>query len=55
MNLEKHKQAGDFYYCPHEILGTGVWGTVYKAKSVNDNNDKYYALKKINKYKIQAS
>lgn len=36
MNKEKHKQAGNFYYCPNNILGTGSWGTVYKARNVND-------------------
>lgn len=55
MNLDKHKQAGHFYYCPHDILGTGTWGTVYKARNVNDSTEKYYALKKINKFKIEAS
>lgn len=56
MNSEKHKQAGNFYYCPHDVLGTGSWGTVYKARNVNDgNNSKWYALKKINKFKIEAS
>lgn len=55
MNSEKHKQAGNFYYCPHDILGTGSWGTVYKARNVNDGSEKWYALKKINKFKIEAS
>ena len=52
---DKHKQVGNFYDCPHDILGTGTWGTVYKAKNVNDGNTKWYALKKINKFKIEAS
>jgi serine/threonine protein kinase len=57
MSLNKHKQAGNFYYCPHDILGSGTWGTVYKAKNINDHSDdgKEYALKKINKFKIDSS
>lgn len=55
MNSQKHKQAGNFFYCPLDILGTGSWGTVYKARNVDDGNEKWYALKKINKFKIEAS
>lgn len=55
MNTEKHKQAGNFYYCPHDVLGTGTWGTVYIAKNINDPKQKLYALKKMNKFKIEAS
>jgi hypothetical protein len=36
MSTIKHKQAGNFYYCPHDILGSGTWGTVYKSKNLQD-------------------
>ena len=55
MNKEKHKVAGNFYYSPEDILGSGTWGTVYKARHTDENIKKNYALKKINKFKIEAS
>lgn len=55
MIKEKHKTAGNFSYNPSDILGSGTWGTVFKAKKVNNHDDQFYALKKINKFKIEAS
>lgn len=55
MIKEKHKTAGSFSYNPNDILGSGMWGTVFKAKKLNATDDKLYALKKINKFKIEAS
>lgn len=55
MIKEKHKTAGAFFYNPSDILGSGTWGTVFKAKSLNIEDEKLYALKKINKFKIEAS
>ena len=55
MIKEKHKTAGNFTYNPNDILGSGMWGTVFKAKKINATDDNLYALKKINKFKIEAS
>lgn len=35
MIKEKHKVAGNFYYSPDDILGSGAWGTVYKARHLD--------------------
>lgn len=55
MIQDKHKVVGNFSYNPEDILGSGAWGTVYKAKHKDETIKKSYALKKINKYKIEAS
>jgi hypothetical protein len=37
-------------------LGTGTWGTVYLARRADDeSNEKKYAIKKMNKFKVEAS
>lgn len=36
-------------------MGTGTWGTVYKAKLKDSEDQKEYALKKMNKFKVEAS
>lgn len=52
MKRERQKIAGSFCYNTEDILGSGSWGTVFKAKNLNEKDKKQYALKKINKFKI---
>ncbi len=52
---QKIKTAGNFIYKVNDVLGVGTWGTVYKARSKDENDPKWYAVKKINKFKIEAS
>lgn len=46
------KIAGNFIYKVNDVLGVGTWGTVYKARSKDENDPKWYAVKKINKFKV---
>lgn len=56
MNHEKYKVVSDYVYSPSDILGTGTWGTVYRARRKDaDSSSPEYALKKMNKFKVEAS
>ena len=46
------KVAGNFIYKTNDVLGVGTWGTVYKARAKDENDHKWYAVKKINKFKV---
>jgi hypothetical protein len=48
----KVKVAGNFIYNVNDVLGVGTWGTVYKARSNDENDNTWYAIKKINKFKV---
>lgn len=52
MNSEKWKVVSNYIYSPSDVLGTGTWGTVYKAKLKDSEDQKEYALKKMNKFKV---
>lgn len=48
----KIKIVGNFVYKLNDVIGVGAWGTVYKARSKDENDPKWYAVKKINKFKV---
>ena len=50
MNHEKLKVVGDYIYSPIDILGTGTWGSVFKAR--HRQSERIFALKKMNKFKV---
>lgn len=50
----KQKQAGRYLYSPMDILGTGAWGTVFKARCLDSHPSCLFALKKINRFKIDG-
>ena len=52
MMHEKYKIVSQYIYSPADVLGTGTWGTVYKGKLKNSQDNKQYAIKKMNKFKI---
>lgn len=55
INHEKYKIVSNYIYSPSDVLGTGTWGTVYRAKLKDSSNATEYALKKMNKFKVEAS
>lgn len=50
MNHEKLKSVSDYVYSPSDILGTGTWGSVYRARHREKQGD--FAIKKMNKFKV---
>lgn len=50
MNREKMKSVSDYVYSPSDMLGTGTWGSVYRARHNKMPGD--FAVKKMNKFKI---
>lgn len=55
MNHEKYKVVSNYTYSPSDVLGTGTWGTVYRARLKDSEDHQEYALKKMNKFKVEAS
>ena len=47
----KNKAAGNYQYNTDDVLGSGTWGSVYKAEH-KFHKEKLYALKKMNKFKV---
>ena len=44
--------AGQYTYYQQDCIGKGAWGSVFKAKDAKGN---YVALKKMNKFQIEAT
>lgn len=53
-NLHPHTQlvAGEYSYYQQDCIGKGAWGSVFRAK---DSKEQFVALKKMNKFQIEAS
>ena len=47
----KEKVAANYIYNSDDVLGSGTWGSVYKARH-KFQKAKLYAVKKMNKFKI---
>jgi hypothetical protein len=52
MNHDKYKVVSNYIYSPSDILGTGTWGTVFKARIKDSEDTQEFALKKMNKFKV---
>lgn len=48
--MERLKSVSDYVYSQADILGTGTWGSVYRAR--HNKKEGEFALKKMNKFKI---
>ena len=53
MNHEKLKVVSDYVYSPSDILGTGTWGSVFKARRKGEEG--VFAIKKMNKFRVEAT
>ena len=43
----------DYVYSPSDLLGTGTWGSVFRARHKTEPGN--FAIKKMNKFKVEAS
>lgn len=53
MNHDRVKVVSEYVYSPSDILGTGTWGSVFRARHKQMPGE--FALKKMNKFKVEAS
>ena len=53
MSHDKLKVVSEYVYSPSDILGTGTWGSVYRARHKQRPGE--FAIKKMNKFKVEAS
>lgn len=52
MNHDKYKVVSNYTYSPADVLGTGTWGTVFRARLKDSPAGEEFALKKMNKFKV---